>query len=119
MLRRSLSRRVALALFCMLPLVAVAHGPSRQKVTKDIVVNAPAAKVWGLIADFCSISKWHPGVVKCEGAGGNEVGATRVLTVGQEGGPQIAEELQMYDAAKMTYKYRITKTDVSVLPVAT
>ncbi len=119
MLRRSLPRRAVLALLCMLPLVAVAHGPSRQKVTKDIVINAPAAKVWAVVADFCSISTWHPGVVKCEGVGGNEVGATRVLTVGQEGGPQIAEELQLYDAAKMTYKYRITKTDVSVLPVAT
>lgn len=119
MLHRSLLARAAVALLCVLPLVATAHGPSRQKVTRDIVVNAPAAKVWALIADFCSISQWHPGVVKCEGTGGSEAGATRVLTVGQEGGPQIAEELQLHDAEKMTYKYRITKTDVSVLPVST
>ncbi len=112
-------RRLVLVLLCALPLVAAAHGPSRQKVEKDIKINAPAAKVWALIADFCSISQWHPGVVKCEGTGGNEVGAKRVLTVGKEGGPRIEEELQMYDAAKMTYKYRITKTDVTVLPVAT
>lgn len=112
-------RRLVLVLLCALPLAVAAHGPSRQKVEKDIKINAPAAKVWGLIADFCSISQWHPGVVKCEGSGGNEVGAKRVLTVGKADGPKIEEELQLYDAAKMTYKYRITKTDVTVLPVAT
>ncbi len=114
-----LTRVLSLALLCVLPLAAAAHGPSRQKVTQDIVIKAPAAKVWALVADFCAISKWHPGVVNCAGTGGNAVGATRTLTIGKEGGPQIAEELQLYDAAKMTYKYKITRTDVTVLPVAT
>ncbi len=112
-------RRLVLVLLSALPLLAAAHGPSRQKVEQEIKVNAPATKVWGLVADFCSISQWHPGVVKCDGSGGNEVRARRVLTIGKAGGPRIEEELQMYDAAKMTYKYRITKTDVTVLPVAT
>lgn len=112
-------RRLVLILLCALPLVAAAHGPSRQKVERDIKIDAPAAKVWALIADFCSISQWHPGVVKCEGTGGNEVGAKRVLFIGKADGPKIEEELQMYDAAKMTYKYRLTKTDVTVLPVTT
>ncbi|HMM75253.1 MAG TPA: SRPBCC family protein [Gammaproteobacteria bacterium] len=112
-------RRLVLILLCALPLVAAAHGPSRQKVERDIKIDAPAAKVWALIADFCSIGQWHPGVVKCEGTGGNEVGAKRVLFIGKADGPKIEEELQMYDAAKMTYKYRITKTDVTVLPVTT
>jgi carbon monoxide dehydrogenase subunit G len=97
----------------------LAHGPSRLKVEESVVVKAPAAKVWALIADFCSIEQWHPGIAKCEGSGGNEVGATRVLTVAAEGNPQVAEELQKYDAAAMTYKYRITKTDLKVLPVTT
>lgn len=83
------------------------------------MINAPAAKVWSLIADFCSISKWHPGVAKCESEGGNKVGALRTVTIGKADGPKIIEELQIYDAAKMTYKYKIKKTDVSVLPVAT
>ena len=112
-------RRLILALLCALPLVAAAHGPSRQKVEKEVRINAPAAKVWAIIADFCAISTWHPAVVKCVGTGGNEVGARRVLTIGKDGGAQIEEELQMYDADKMIYKYRITKTDVTVLPVTT
>ena len=96
-----------------------AHGPSRQKVTETVTVNAPAAAVWALVADFCSIENWHPGVVHCAGEGGNAPGATRVLTVGSADGPQIHEELLSHDAEKMTYKYKVTKTVLEVLPVTT
>lgn len=96
-----------------------AHGPSRQKVTETIVVDAPAAAVWAIVADFCAIATWHPGVVKCAGDGGNEPGASRVLTIGEDGGPEIHEELLKYDAANMTYKYKVTRTDMAILPVTT
>jgi hypothetical protein len=112
-------RYVLLAVSLVVSGLAHAHGPSRQKVVKDIVISAPAAKVWGLIADFCAISKWHPAVADCACDGGNSVGAKRTLTIGKTGGPQISEELQLYDATAMTYKYKIVKTDNSVLPVTT
>lgn len=96
-----------------------AHGPSRQKITETLVVDAPAAAVWAIVADFCAIATWHPGVVKCTGDGGNEPGASRVLTIAEENGPQIHEELLKYDAAGMTYKYKIAKTDMTILPVTT
>jgi hypothetical protein len=99
------------------PTLTVAHGPSRQKVTEEVTIKAAPDKVWDLVKDFCSIEKWHPGVAKCEGKGGNEPGATRVLTL--KSGGQIHEELQTYDAGNMTYKYRITQVDVKVLPVTT
>jgi len=98
---------------------ASAHGPSRQKVTESIVVDAPAAKTWAVVAEFCSIADWHPGIAKCIGSGGNEAGATRVLSVGEEGVPEIHEELLSYDAAQMTYKYKITQTVLDILPVTT
>lgn len=98
---------------------ALAHGPSRQKITESIVVAAPAAKVWSIIGEFCAIETWHPAVHDCAGQGGNEPGATRVLTLGEAGGAQIEEELQQYDAAAMTYKYRITRTAMEALPVTT
>jgi hypothetical protein len=88
-------------------------------VEQEITIKAPAAKVWAMVADFCSIEKWHPGVAKCEGTGGNEVGATRTLHVGKADGPVIKEELLIHDAEKMTYKYKITETDVKILPVTT
>jgi hypothetical protein len=97
----------------------VAHGPSRQKVTREIAVNMPAEKVWALIADFCSIERWHPAVFACDGTGGNEPGATRVLSIGAVDGPNIDEELQKFDAENRVYKYKVTQTDNSVLPVTT
>jgi Polyketide cyclase / dehydrase and lipid transport len=112
--------KAMLILFCaILSTTVFAHGPSRQKVTESVSINAPAAKVWEVIGEFCSIEKWHPAIFKCTGEGGNEIGATRVLTIDEAGGAEIQEELQQYDAGAMTYKYRITKTDMAVLPVTT
>ena len=98
-----------------------AHGPSRQKVTKEVVIEASAAEVWSIIENFCAIEDWHPAVysAECDAGKGTEVGATRVLTIGEQGGPQIHEELQKFDAEKMMTKYKITETDNSVLPVTT
>ncbi len=113
-------RSALLMMLCLVPVLdAAAHGPSRQKVTETVTVAAPAAEVWALVADFCSIETWHPGVFACEGSGGNEPGATRVLTIGEAGGPQIHEELLKYDADKMSYKYKITRTVNEILPVTT
>lgn len=96
-------------------LAAEAHGPTRQKTTQTIEINAPPAKVWAVIANFQDMS-WHPAVEKVEGKGGNDVNATRTITL--KGGAVIPEEtLEKYDAAGMNYSYRITKEDVKVLPV--
>jgi hypothetical protein len=102
-----------LALFLM-PALASAHGPTRQKLTKSVEINAPAAKVWGIVSNFQDMS-WHPAVQKTTGEGGNEVNATRVLDLG--GGAVINEVLYKYDAAQMSYSYRISQVDVKVLPV--
>lgn len=88
-----------LALF-LLPSLASAHGPTRKKLTKSIEINAPAAKVWGIIGNFQDMS-WHPAVKKTTGAGGNEVEATRVLDLGE--GAVINELLYKYDAEQMSY----------------
>lgn len=93
---------VALSFFAA---TASAHGPVRQKLERDIEVNAPAAKVWAVIKNYDDMS-WLPGVSKTEAKGGNAEGATRVLTL-KDGG-KITEELKKYDEAKMSYAYRIT-----------
>jgi hypothetical protein len=98
----------------LLPMAAEAHGPTRQKVTETVEINAPPAKVWAAIGDFADMS-WHPAVAKSEGQGGNAVDATRVLTLA--GGGTIDEVLYKHDAAAMSYSYRITRVEVSVLPV--
>lgn len=98
----------------IMPALASAHGPTRKKVTETVEINLPADKVWARIGDFQDMS-WHPAVEKTEGKGGNEIDATRVLTL--KGGGTIDEKLYKYSAEKMSYSYRITKVDVKVLPV--
>lgn len=83
-----------------------AHGPVRQKVEEDITINAPAQKVWGIIKNFGDMS-WLPVVKSTSVQGGNEAGATRVLTL-QNGGT-ITEELKKYDEGKMSFAYKITE----------
>jgi hypothetical protein len=112
---------IAIAILGSLPALAWAHGPSRQKVTESIEINAPADKVWALIGNFQDAS-WIPVVAKTEGTGDNKPatgnandGATRKLTL-KDGGI-VEEMLDGYDAKEMTYSYEITKVDVKVLPV--
>ena len=102
--------------FLLLPGLAAAHGPTRQKITLSADVAAAPADVWAVIGDFQDMS-WHPAVFSTEGEGGNEIDATRVLTLGEEGGPTISEVLYKYSSEKMSYSYRITDVLVEVLPV--
>jgi len=103
-----------LVLLAALPGLAEAHGPSRQKVVETVEINAPADKVWAVVGNFQDMS-WHPAFSKTEGKGGNDVGATRILTVGTGG--QIFEKLTKYDAAGKSLSYEITEVDVKVVPV--
>jgi hypothetical protein len=107
---------IAIALLALaLPQPGSAHGPSRQKVTESIEIDAPPAKVWAVIGNFHDMS-WLPGVAKTTGEGGNEPDtATRQLTL--DNGATIDESLYKYDADAMSYSYRIDKVDVKVLPV--
>lgn len=105
---------VAIAILASLPAVASAHGPSRQKVTETIEINAPVDKVWAVVGNFQDMS-WHPAIAKTEGKGGNDANATRTLTL--KNGGTIDEQLDRYDAEEHSYSYEITKVDVKVLPV--
>lgn len=117
-MRKTIVRAIAgvavLAVAGMALTAAWAHGPTRQKVRESIEITAPAAKVWAVIGNFQDMS-WLAPVTKTEGEKGNEIGATRRLTL--TGGGIVDEELYRFDAAAMTYSYRITAVDVKVLPV--
>lgn len=106
---------LTLALVSLVPAIASAHGPSRQKVTQTIEINAPADKVWAVVGNFQDMS-WHPAFKKTEGTGGNEVGAKRKLTL--DGGATIDEALTKYNADGKSYAYEITAVDVKVVPVS-
>ena len=95
--------------------VADAHGPTRQKTEQKVEINAAPDKVWAVIGNFQDMS-WHPAIEETEGTGGNDKGAKRKLTL--KGGGVIEEEINVYDASKMMYSYRISNVDVKVLPVS-
>jgi Polyketide cyclase / dehydrase and lipid transport len=105
---------LGLAVLALFPTLASAHGPSRQKVTETVEINAPADKVWAVIGNFQDMG-WHPVVAKVAGSGGNDANATRTLTL--TSGGTIEEKLLSNDPAKKIYKYEITKVDPKVLPV--
>jgi hypothetical protein len=105
----------AATLAFLMPLAAKAHGPTRQKVSETVEINAPAAKVWARIGNFQDIG-WVPAVEKTEGQGGNEPDkATRHIIL--KGGATVDELLYKYNAEDMSYGYGITKVDLKVLPV--
>jgi Polyketide cyclase / dehydrase and lipid transport len=110
-------KRLALvaALVGFMPLAAMAHGPSRQKVTETIEINAAPDKVWAVMGNFQDMS-WHPAFTKTEGTGANDVNAKRTLTLASGG--KIEEQLDKYSAEKMSYAYEITNVDVKDVPVS-
>lgn len=97
----------------LLPGVAQAHGPSRQKVEVTVEVNAPAEKTWAVVSNFGDLS-WLAPVTKVE-ATGNDVGAERTLTLAN--GEIFKEKLDKFDAAKMMLMYRAVEDNVKALPV--
>jgi hypothetical protein len=110
--KKSILLLSTLLLFCAAGVQA--HGPTRQKVViKEQIAASPEA-IWEVVKNFHDMS-WHPAVAKTEGEGGNTIGATRVLTLGNGG--QIHEKLEKYDDAKHSYFYRIESVDIKVLPV--
>lgn len=111
-----MNRRILLgSAAALLASPALAHGPSRQKVTETIEINAPPEKVWAVIGNFGDMS-WLPLVEKTEASDGNTPDkALRKLIL--KGGAMVEESLSKYSAETFSYGYRIEKVDVKVLPV--
>jgi len=109
-------RAFVAATFALIPAMALAHGPSRQKVVEKIEIDAPAAKVWAIVGNFQDLN-WLPAVAKTEGTGGNAVDAKRKLTL--KSGGVIEESLTRYDEAGLVIAYKIDQVDPKVLPVNT
>ena len=107
---------LALIAGLVLPSLALAHGPSRQKVKIEREINAPAEAVWAVAGDFAKLDQWLPPVSKSEIISGenNTAGAVRAVTVGDV---VLEETIKSIDNAKMVLKYKISKGDVNVLPV--
>jgi len=98
---------IAAALIAI-PMVATAHGPTRQQVVEKININAPPEKVWAMVKDFGGLHNWLPAIKSTKLKGDT----TRILTVNAEGNPTITEELIKADDKKMVLNYKITDMDI-------
>jgi uncharacterized protein YndB with AHSA1/START domain len=94
--------------------VALAHGPTRQKVTESVKIDAPPAVVWNRIKDFAALHTWHPAIESSATTDGNNVGSVRTLKL--KGGGTIVEILEGYSDAERKYRYRMT--DPGPVPVS-
>jgi len=103
-LRALLASALAATFATLLAPGASAHGPTRQKVTEEVTIDAPAAAVWGRIRNFDALKDWHPAVASSPADKGNAEGSVRQLTL-KDGGA-LTETLESYDETKMRYSYR-------------
>ena len=69
---------LVIALAGLLPGAALAHGPTRQKVTESVEINSPADKVWAAVGNFPDMG-WTGIATQTERTGDNTVAATRQL----------------------------------------
>lgn len=111
-MKKAIAGVVTLLAAAVMPLTASAHGPSPQKVEKEIVIKAEPAKVWALVKDFGNMQKWHPLVVadKLE-TKKDESGETATFrTLSLKGGGTIYEQLRSADDSTMKLKYEIVES---------
>jgi mxaD protein len=92
----------------VVPMLANAHGPTRQQVKESVFINAAPEKVWEMVSDFSGLHNWHPAVASTEMTSDN----IRVLTLKADGNPTITEELDKVDNEKMMMIYTIEEMSV-------
>jgi len=105
----------------LVPTLALAHGPSRQKALVTMEVHASPAEVWAIFSDFCSITKWNSMVKTCSASQGSEKGSVR--TIEYDTGEKVTEKLYKHDAENMKMLYAMEQLEkgriMKGLPIAT
>lgn len=97
----------------ILPGLAAAHGPTRQKASETITIDAAPDKVWAVIGNFGDMS-WHPRIAMADAPKGNDSGSVR--TLGFTSGGMMEEELSKYDPDRMSYSTFIGHVNTDILP---
>lgn len=95
--------KITLISLLLIPTIAIAHGPSRQKVIESIEIDAAPNKVWEIISDFCSISDWNPIIKSCSSDNDSEINAIRTIEL--ENGEKINEKLYKLNPEKRIIQY--------------
>jgi carbon monoxide dehydrogenase subunit G len=104
---------LAAALLICASTLALAHGPTRQKVTETATIKAAPDAVWNKVKDFNGMAAWHPAVEGSTATDGSKEGSVRTLSL--KGGGQMVETLEGYSDAERKFSYRAK--DGGALPV--
>jgi mxaD protein len=95
---------------------AMAHGPTPQKAEETIRINAKPDAVWAVLKDFGAFASWNTAIKASSGEGGNAAGATRNITLKNDG--QLVEGLDEVNEAETYIAYRLSKENIEVFPVS-
>ena len=76
-----LKNSITLFVIILLSTPTNGHGPSRQKVSESIEINASSDEVWKIVSDFNNFN-WNKSVEKIS-ASSNDVGAERTIFLNQ------------------------------------
>jgi len=105
------SSRLVFLLSLLLSTQALAHGPTPQKIEERIEIKASPKAVWAIAGDFGGIATWNSVLKASEGTN-----KKRVLTFGN--GEKLEEDVDEYDAGKMSYTYRMSEPNLKALPAS-
>jgi mxaD protein len=112
----TLPARMLACLFMMFPVFTLAHGPTPRRITETVELSAAPAAVWKLVGNFAGFAAWNPLVAKCTADQGNAVDSLRIVTLAN--GAELHDSMDLYDAANMTYTYRLMNQDLQKFPVS-
>ncbi len=115
--KRNMRSILAIAAALLTPALAMAHGPSPQKIVKEVVIKAESAKVWAALTDFGAIAQWHGDVaeIKVEDRKDNESEAVLThRTVTFKDGLYIVEKLREAKAEEFKLDYKMVEGTVPV-----
>ncbi len=104
-------------LAAVLPFVANAHGPSPQKVVKEVVIKAEPAKTWAVVKDFGNMHQWHPGVATTAVEERKDAESEAMLqhrTLILKDGGKVVEKLREVNEADMKIDYKMVDGTIPV-----
>lgn len=112
----TLTRRATLTLIAAgLAAPALAHGPTPQRIEREVVLDAPPERVWALVSDFSAIMLWHADIEDAVLTGGNQRGGRRSLTLA---GGRLVEGIDDIDDAAMSLRWRLSEENPEAFPAS-
>jgi len=86
-----------------------------HRVTVSKVIDAPATKVWDLLADFENTYVYHPIVAHSKSLNGKSTGLGAQRQCDMYSGASVQEEITSFDRVNSTYE--VTVTDHGPFPL--